>query len=482
MLLVLPPLAYKNAQLNFRNKIRGILLKKEDTDLKLPMKKTHILFLLFWLFIPFIIDAQGQNKPNYVGQWYLREAQGKTPARSNPFREDDSDFPRTKKYNLRANMNQLNGIMNSKPSVLNLTIPYGDKTYTLNLARVEVATDNFAVKTGQGNRNHDKGVQYRGIVNGNPAHIASLSLTQSEKSAYFSTDEGNFIITKEGDEYIIYNDEDIIEPLSFSCDALPGPPSIEPRSSELLAAAGCKVVKVYFECDYAFYQSKGSSVANVTNYVMSFFNQVATLYANEDINIQVSEVYVWTTPDPYASLSTPSAIMNQFRTTRGTNFNGNLAHFLTTRSIGGGIAYVDVICNKAYAYGVSAIFGTFANVPTYSWTINVVTHELGHNLGSPHTHACSWTGGALDNCHAPEGNCSPGPAPTNGGTIMSYCHTTGAGINFNNGFGPQPGNLIRSRVEAATCLATGTGSTPPSGLNTTNITANSEQSALTVHT
>jgi hypothetical protein len=40
-----------------------------------------------------------------------------------------------------------------------------------------------------------------------------------------------------------------------------------------------------------------------------------------------------------------------------------------------------------------------------------------------------------------------------GGTIMSYCHLTPAGINFSHGFGPLPGNLIRSRTDQANCLS-----------------------------
>ena len=35
---------------------------------------------------------------------------------------------------------------------------------------------------------------------------------------------------------------------------------------------------------------------------------------------------------------------------------------------------------------------------------------------------------------------------------MSYCHLTSAGINLNLGFGPQPGNVIRSEVSNASCL------------------------------
>ncbi|MBK9736740.1 MAG: hypothetical protein IPO92_17980 [Saprospiraceae bacterium] len=35
---------------------------------------------------------------------------------------------------------------------------------------------------------------------------------------------------------------------------------------------------------------------------------------------------------------------------------------------------------------------------------------------------------------------------------MSYCHLTSYGINFNLGFGPQPGNLMRQKVEIADCI------------------------------
>ncbi len=57
---------------------------------------------------------------------------------------------------------------------------------------------------------------------------------------------------------------------------------------------------------------------------------------------------------------------------------------------------------------------------------------------------------------------------------MSYCHLTQYGINFNNGFGVQPGDKIRNRVAAATCLGTSCGGGGdcgvPGGLNISNIT------------
>lgn len=429
-----------------------------------------LLIALISLF-PMFLSAQG--KQGYIGEWYQRKAEGKAPVQSAGFEQRPSDFANTKRYKLKANLSKLNSIQNTEPDLLNLTVPYGDKIYTLNLAKVEVVGDDFNVNTSEGNKSYERGVQYRGIVDSNPAHIASMSITKTDKSVFFSTSEGNFTVTKEGTEYIVYNDQEQEElPITINCET---PDAIIPITFDpnLISGIGCKTVGVYFECDYAFYQSKGSNITTLTDYVIGFFNQVATLYANEDIAIQIASMFVWTIPDPYVSLMTPSAILTPFRLNTGTSFTGNLAHFLTTRNIGGGVAFVDVLCNKPFAFGVSRIYTTYSVVPAYSWTINVVTHELGHNIGSPHTQSCTWTGGALDNCYAPEGSCSPGPPPTNGGTIMSYCHTTAYGINFNNGFGTQPGNLIRSKVSSASCISPGLLANPPTSLSTANITSTS---------
>jgi hypothetical protein len=97
----------------------------------------------------------------------------------------------------------------------------------------------------------------------------------------------------------------------------------------------------------------------------------------------------------------------------------------------------------------------YSNVPTYSRTVKVITHEFGHLLGSRHTRACVWNGNntAIDGCTGVEGSCPTPPVPANGGTIMSYCDHTGMpGVNFSLGFGPQPGNVIRNAVNNASCL------------------------------
>lgn len=124
----------------------------------------------------------------------------------------------------------------------------------------------------------------------------------------------------------------------------------------------------------------------------------------------------------------------------------------------GGIAWLNVLCSTSHNCAFSEIQNSYSTT-TYSWTANVLAHETGHNLGSPHTHACSWPQGPIDGC-APtvnaayaEGNCATGPIPSKG-TIMSYCHLiSNVGIDpFGLGFGPLPKNLILNKISAASCV------------------------------
>ncbi|GAB4042454.1 hypothetical protein GCM10028810_01430 [Spirosoma litoris] len=143
---------------------------------------------------------------------------------------------------------------------------------------------------------------------------------------------------------------------------------------------------------------------------------------------------------------------------RGHNFPGNIAHLLTSRyftDYGGVAAGLDGLQNRDHAYSVSVSHNPSQaeQYPTYSREVKVITHELGHNFGSPHTHWCGWPGGAIDNCGTPEpylGNSCNGPDPVNGGTIMSYCDHGGASsFSLGNGFGPYPGDKIRTKIAEA---------------------------------
>lgn len=389
---------------------------------------------------------------------------------------------------LDINEQALDELLHVAPSTLRLQLPNKENLpMEVELVKVNILAPEFTLGTlgenAADNIPYHPAAHYRGVLQGHANSVVAVSFTNTGVMGMIAADDDKWELGKMEDgsgKHILYKTANLNATIPFDCasddDAVL--PDQEISSEE--RGVGCKTVNVYFECDYKLYTDKGSSTTNVTNYVTSLFNQVSALYANENIGIAISQIYVWTSTDPYASYGSTSAVLNAFRSTRGTNHNGNLAHFLSTRPLGGGIAYLDVICFKNYAHGVSAIGTSFQTVPTYSWSVEVVTHELGHNLGAWHTHSCNWAGGAIDNCYSPEGSCSPGPTPQGGGTIMSYCHLSSVGINLTKGFGPLPGARIRTQVTNATCL-TQSGSVPASlsASSVTNASATLSWGAVT---
>ena len=366
---------------------------------------------------------------------------------------------------LQLNKDQFSDLSKLKPSAITLEIPSNKKdTWVLELVQVPILSDDFQVQTSSGAVYSDDIFQealfYRGIVKGNDQSIASFSFVEGEIVGMISTPEsGNVSLEREGkdsEEYRIYDESMGTKLEEFYCEVKDE--GVGYNVSELSPTTKNveqKCTKIYFEIDHDIYLDKGS-VNGVVDYVTSLFNEVATLYANDQIKIEISEIFIWDQPSPYNGRSSLE-MLNLFQTTR-TSFNGDLAQLLSYKT-SGGIAVVGGLCHPVSAAKMSfaSVEPTFSRVPSYTFTVLVVAHELGHLFGSMHTHACVWNGNntAIDGCAGyVEGSCpNDKGVPSDGGTIMSYCHLTSAGTNFSFGFGMQPGNLIRNRVANASCLS-----------------------------
>jgi hypothetical protein len=407
----------------------------------------------------------------------------KTQSKSfEPFRERAktfvTDMSLTSETNYDLDTMTLKRIILENKDWIELTLPSGQRA---KLKKYELYQNGFSVVSGTGIVNAvDHGIFYRGITD-KKGSMVTLSIFKDEMYGVVSINGSNEIISpNKTQEFSIarsFNDANAIIKPTFECQAIPIPTvaknkKISDDSFKISKMEKInKVINVYVECDFALFQNKGS-VQNTVNYITSVFNSVAALYQNEGITIKISEVYVWTTQDPFPRTSSLEAL-ESFRKTR-TKFNGDIAHLaaLGGRNLGG-IAWLTTLCSP-YNYSYSNIDANFNQTSSYSWTVEVVTHEIGHTLGSNHTHWCGWPGGAIDNCYTQEGSCNPGPTPTKGGTIMSYCHLTGIGINFNNGFGTLPGDRIRYCVSNSSCLKESTtGQTDscyaPSGLTVNRV-------------
>lgn len=364
---------------------------------------------------------------------------------------------------MTLNKSEINRISVERPDALEMSFPFEGKSITVELVKNNLYTRDFKVNTDKGYAAYAPGVYYQGIVKGDNESLVAISFFNNDVVGVTSVKNvGNIVIgkAKDSEDFISYNDQKLKGSNSFSCSVdeilenqnFPSP-SYDPAMLTVKKTDNC--VRIYYETGYNIYTEKGSSVTNVINWVSAMHNNISTLYNNDGVTVALSEVFVWTSTDPYNGTGTLDKL-NQFRSGRPT-FNGDVAQLIKFQNpVSGGVAFLNTLCtNNNYSY-VDVLLN-YANVPAFSWNIEAMTHELGHSLGSPHTHACFWNGNntAIDGCGPTSGNnegCN-GPLPSEGGTIMSYCHLlSSVGINFANGFGAQPGALIRNKINTSTCL------------------------------
>lgn len=347
------------------------------------------------------------------------------------------------------------------------------KPLVLDLINTGAFFENLKITTGS-NKTFDfkqiKSVYYAGVVRGSEkGSIVSVSIFENELVGIVSIAEiGNLVIgkMKNSDLHIVYNDKAVANKFDFKCvtdtsknNNVNLNKSLSENLTNLTSVVN-KCVRTYLEIEYDIFQDKGS-VANVMSYITAIHNQSSTIFLNEGINTPLSEIKIWDIVDPFIGLNA-SDLKAEFRLIRFT-YNGDVAQILTFRPLGGGVADFGLVldlCVYPQRSRLSAcgIYNVYNNIPVYSWTVNVITHEFGHVFGSPHTFDCYWNGNntGIDGCvnaTCPFSNVVPPvPSPSVGGTIMSYCHWVSSGINFSNGIGPQPGTRIRTKINNSSCL------------------------------
>ncbi len=399
--------------------------------------RTRLSLTVILLFIAYCLQAQQQSLFQFNGIVKKKNA------------------TISKLTRLQINKERLSKLFQDKDENILLELPIENNVVVLQLHRTNPFAKNvsFILASTLKNIPYTPGYCLQGKISGDANSMAAISLFEDHAAGIVSYNGYTYNLAPantnndfSSNDYVIYAEKDctIPRPGCFTAEepVMQFPPvNAMSRSTALI---GCPV-DMYFQAAYRMYLGQGSSETNVLNYLTILFNTIQLIYANENIGIQIREILVWDVADPEDGMTTTSTALNSFRTRMSTGFNGDLAHYVTYKDLGGGRATLRALCEPSKV-GVSGnMTANYTPYPNYSFTINVIAHEVGHNLGSPHTHSCSWPGGAIDNCYDTEGGCPAGPAPVGGGTIMSYCHLS-TGINLANGFGPLPGDKIRSVV------------------------------------
>jgi len=362
-------------------------------------------------------------------------------------------------------------IISSNQTYIEASIPLvssGNPT-KVNFSEFDLFTEDFHVTTSKTNSfKYNKGKYFSALSEGLNA-FGAFSFYDDNVMGVLTYENGDSYnigsLNSKIDLYAIINDDnfegqiycDVDDNISIDDDIL--------RDKNIVARSN-KCVNIYLEADYALYLSKGKSVKNTVDYVLGLFAESSLLYKREGVNIKVAKVKVWETPDNY-SVKTSNEALDQFvEKNRESEIDLNMLLAEGAEGLGG-LAYINALCRKGTHFAYANINSNYKNVPLYSWSAMVITHELGHNLGSRHTHACAWNQNhsQIDDCgnyyYFKNGNSPEGSQcfdednviiPKDGGTIMSYCHLNSVGINLAKGFGAQPRDLILKRIASAGCI------------------------------
>ena len=150
------------------------------------------------------------------------------------------------------------------------------------------------------------------------------------------------------------------------------------------------------ETDYQLFQVFGG-LSPMTTYVTTLLAYGSSRYSGQ-INTTLTYPYLqfytnsndpWNTQDSGGS---SVDLLYEFQAAWAGNVPNDcvLGHFLSGAGLGGGVAWLDVLCNNTYNFGVSGNINGNLNFPVVQgpdqWDAMVWLHEIGHNFDALHTH------------------------------------------------------------------------------------------------
>lgn len=439
---------------------------------------------------------------------------------------------------LDLSKSDLTKINQQKPKNVSFSLPVNENnSIELMLTESNFKTEDFIVRTADGklfDYKKEGGLFYQGVVKDDPNSTVALSIFNNSIRGIISDKDGNYVLgaidtehnkkvntyVTNSNKYVLFNDYNLTTENDFMCanDA-----SVESKakatinniskrnianSNESNLSQVDKYIPIYLECDYSsFTDLFDNSTGSAYNFLTSLFNETSIIYATEDVNIKLSELYIvnstsaqnstlgnevsWANsnisssngwPTRTGKKSPPQEILDIFTHYIQDNFNGRLAHLVYTINTYSGTPYSVAYANRSYV-GSPAICLDYQSVgvgptaassftpyvdafPNFSRDVFVFAHELGHNFGLKHGYQCVWslsnnvadimldsgsTGLELDNCSE---SWDPSSQPSCGHlnfppAIMSSCQDH----PLSNGFGRLPGTVLRNNYNAP-CTST----------------------------
>lgn len=219
-------------------------------------------------------------------------------------------------------------------------------------------------------------------------------------------------------------------PWHFEAEGRPSAPPLEnvcgvlenPQSDGSLAGGSLpgvelatlpRIVELAVDADFEFVSMFASPTA-ANDYIIALYGANSFILERDcNVRLQLTYIRLFESADDLYNEPDPLSPFRAEWNTNQTDVPRDLAQLLTGRRNlpYGGVAWLNAACQD-HGYSVAGyMIGSFANATQTNpgnWDIIVSTHELGHNLGTYHTHDYG-----IDTCAS---------GGVQRGTIMSYCH------------------------------------------------------------
>ncbi len=355
------------------------------------------------------------------------------------------------------------------PAARLIELPLGAvERITLELARFEVTTPDTrfveAGATGQRELPAPNLVLLRGRVAGQPQSHAFIALTGSGTgNGYITLESGEryFLSPSDSDPTQVGGGMLSIHRQSHQSglpefpefcgldDSLIRVSSVTDAARSGPALGGPRLAHVAVDADQAFTQLFGpEGRSNAEAYVVQVIGAISDIYMRDfDVKLVLSFLRVW----PFGGEPFGAHDLVGFRGywINNEDMTGiDFVHLFSGRRDlpYGGIAFLGGTCTTLEFAISGYMLGSFPRPVVGShlgnWDLVVTAHEIGHNMGTLHTH---------DGYNPPIDACASGVHSR--GTIMSYCHTTAGGLlNIDMRFHARVQDVVDVNVVAGGCL------------------------------